>query len=462
MSVTVNEPHDNTEAAGQAPAVDKRGVSNRLNSTRLAGKMVKDYWDRLFTAKERDAHVVWYNGAALNPIFEAAGLEWCHGEAFGARLAAMHLEGPAQLAAEEHGYIGELCSYARTHLGCAVLTNRNDSDVSADMGVVDVVDQETLASRLPAPDIFVNAYAGCSTGQQWDQATFRIFDRQIPFFKVSYPTLWGNKPDSGYLTGQEWDEASEFVARELHGVIAFIEEETGRRVDMDILRESMRNIKRASELRLEAMELCKAAPTPATYWDWVASIAPINFLPGNQDLVDYFAAVKAEVQERIDQNISALPNERYRLYFDGIMNWNKLGWLADKFASHDCAVLCGRYTHNAFWQEPQLIDEDDPILGMAQHYLLCPTNHGFKTLQHLTVKDCVDFGIDGVVFHSTRTCRAFTGPQQILARTVQRDLGLQTMFFEGDVADASFYKDEILESRLEAMLEAIDVRRLQW
>lgn len=37
--------------------------------------------------------------------------------------------------------------------------------------------------------------------------------------------------------------------------------------------------------------------------------------------------------------------------------------------------------------------------------------------------------------------------------------GIQTMVLEGDVADASFYKDEILMSRLEAMLETIDVRR---
>jgi hypothetical protein len=41
----------------------------------------------------------------------------------------------------------------------------------------------------------------------------------------------------------------------------------------------------------------------------------------------------------------------------------------------------------------------------------------------------------------------------------QRELGIQTMSFEGDVADAAFYKDEMLDSRLEAMLEAIDVRR---
>ena len=51
-----------------------------------------------------------------------------------------------------------------------------------------------------------------------------------------------------------------------------------------------------------------------------------------------------------------MPNERYRLVWDGIMNWNKLGWLADKFARHGAAVVAGRYTHNAFWQEPQLID----------------------------------------------------------------------------------------------------------
>ena len=119
---------------------------------------------------------MWYNGAAVNPIFEAAGLEWCHGEAFSARLAAMHLEGPAQLAAEEHGYVGELCSYARTHLGCAVLTQ--NAGHANGTGIVGLPEQAELASRLPAPDFFVNAYAGCSTGQQWDDISFRVFGKE--------------------------------------------------------------------------------------------------------------------------------------------------------------------------------------------------------------------------------------------------------------------------------------------
>ena len=46
----------------------------------------------------------------------------------------------------------------------------------------------------------------------------------------------------------------------------------------------------------------------------------------------------------------------------------------------------------------------------------------------------------------------------VVAQMAQKK-GLQTMFFEGDVADESFYKDEVLQSRLEAMLETIDVQR---
>jgi benzoyl-CoA reductase/2-hydroxyglutaryl-CoA dehydratase subunit BcrC/BadD/HgdB len=432
-------------------------AANRLSVTKSGGQMVTDYWENTFTARERGEQVVWYNGSAVNPFFQAAGLTWCHGEAFSARLAAQHLEKPAQLAGEEYGYIGELCSYARTHLGCAVLTQqKSESDRT---GVVGMADKEELASKLPTPDFFVNAYAGCSTGQQWDDISYRVFGKEVPIFNVSLPFLWGNKPDSGYLVGQEWEEASDYVELQLHQMIQFIEEQTGRPFDMDALRQNMAYIKKAAELRREAMDLCTAAPTPATYWDWIASIAQINFIPASQALVDYFQGIKDEIQSRLDNGISAVANERYRLYFDGMMNWNKLGWLAKKFAEFDVAVVAGRYTHNAFWQEPHLIDPENPLRGMAQHYLLCPTNHGTKTLRHLTNRDCEKYGVDGLVFHSTRTCRAFTNPQRLLAKGAKNELGLPSMFFEGDVADASFYKDEILEGQLVAMLEGIDVRR---
>ena len=298
----------------------------------------------------------------------------------------------------------------------------------SETGAVDALDQAELASRLPHPDFFVNAYSGCSTGQQWDEMSYRVFGKNVPIFNVSIPFLWGNHADSGYMQGQEWEEATDYVVAQLGELIAFIEGQTGRPFDWDALSESMSYIKRASELRLEGMELCANKPTPATYWDWIASIAHINFLPGNQDLVNYFGSVRDEIAARVANGVPALENERYRLYFDGIMNWNKLGWLAKRFAEYDAAVIAGRYTHSSFWQEPQIIDAENPLRGMAQHYLICPINHSLKTLNYLTLRDCERFDIDGMVFHSTRTCRAFTNPQTLLARSAREHLGLPAMF----------------------------------
>ncbi|GAB3377107.1 2-hydroxyacyl-CoA dehydratase family protein [Spongiibacter taiwanensis] len=438
-------------------AATKPSSVNRLKSNDAGRHMISDYWERIFTANERNASVVWYNGAALNPIFQAAGLEWAHGEAFAARLSAQKLEKSAQLAAQEYGYVGELCSYARTHLGTALLAKQ--AREKFENGIVDEADRDELASRLPMPNFIVNSYAGCSTGQQWDELTMRVLGKEVPIFNVSLPFLWSNRADAGYLQGQEWEEASDYVADQLHKLIEFIEFHTKRPFDWEALREGMHYIKQAAEIRRDAMAMCRSKPTPATFWDWIASVAHINFLPAGPELVTYFSNIREEIVGRLARGETAIKDEKYRLYFDGIMNWNKLGTLARVFAEHKVAIVAGRYTHNAFWQEPHLIDTDDPIRGMAQHYLLCPTNHGFKTIKHFTEHDCDYYGLDGIVFHSTRTCRAFTGPQQMLARAMQKDHGLPSIFFEGDVADESFYKGELLESRLEAMLETIDVRR---
>lgn len=431
--------------------------ANKLVSTRSAGRLVNEYWEMVFRARQEGKLVCWYEGSAINPFLQCADVVWVHGEAYSALLAARHLEGPAQKAAEEHGYLKELCSYARTHLGCVVSNQRLQSD--PDSSVVNWADDQSLATRLPAPDMIISAYAYCSTGQQWDEITVRLFGKKIPIFNVSIPLIWGGKPDAGYLRGKEWEETSRYVERQLYAMVEFIEQRTKKKFDWDRLREMMGYVKRASQLRLEAMDLCATRPAPASFFDWIVSIAPINNLPIGPHLVDLFQSIKDEVQQRVERGEGAIENERYRLYFDGIMNWNKVGWLAEKFARYDATVICGRYTHLAFWQEPELIDPQNPVLGMSQNYLVCPINLSAPFLIEKTIDFCRKYELDGMVIHSSRTCRAFTNPQYLLAEAVTQQVGIPTTMFEGDVTDESFYKDELLNSRVETMLEAIDARR---
>ena len=435
--------------------------ANRLQTTKLNNRMVTDYWEDLFHAKEQGKLVCWYEGIQLNPILQAADIAWCHGEAMSALLAARNQELAPQAAAEEAGYDRELCSYARTHVGCAVMTQNSTPEGVASLPA-DSAEMRGLAARIPAPDMIISAYPFCSTGQQWDDILYRTFGKKVPIFNISMPWIWGNKPSAKYMSGPEFRESTDFMVKQLRECIAFIEEQTGKPYDWDRLSEIMGFVKTAAELRLEAMQLCRAKPSPASFFEWTNSIAPVNFLPGGPAIVDYFEQKKAEIQSRIDAGIGSVPNERYRLFWDGIMNWNKIGWLADKFANYDACVVSGRYTHLGFWQEPQVIDLNDPLDGMAQNYLTCPISISAPQVIDKIVDHCVDYEIDGLLLHGARTCRAFSYPQFLIADAVGKRLGMPVAMFEGDMVDESYYKDEIVNSRVEAMLEQIDAKRNRW
>ncbi|MGV0819057.1 2-hydroxyacyl-CoA dehydratase subunit D [Martelella sp. AMO21009] len=430
--------------------------ANKLKATRMGGRMVSEYWESVFRAKEEGKKVVWYNGTYIPPFFHAHDLVWVHGEAWAAMLAARHKEIGAQARGDQRGYDRELCSYARTHIGQMLIELDKVKTGTSDLDPNDPRIETML--KLPAPDMIVNAYPYCSSGQQWDDITYRMFGKKVPMLTIQIPLLWGGRKDAGYLQGEEWQQRSAYVAEQLVALTDFLAEHTGRKYDFDRLSETMGYVKKAAELRLEAMDLCTATPSPASFFDWIVSIAPVNFLPGDQRLVDYFEAVKAEIEQRIACGEGAVKDEKYRLFFDGMMNWNKVGWLADKFAAVNACVVAGRYTHMSFWQEPQLIDLANPVLGMAQNYLICPNNHGAPIMIGEIEKLCEKFHIDGVVCHASRTCRGMTNSQFLIAGSAKR-YGRQAMFFEGDVADESFYKDELLNTRLEAMVEAMDARK---
>lgn len=431
--------------------------ANRLNTASLNNQMVNDYWTGVFNAKKEGRLVCWYEGVAINPLMQAAGVSWVHGEAWSALLAARNNEVKPQVAAENRGYLKELCSYARTHIGCGVMAQRRDGQGSGP-SFAEALAGGQLAEAVPVPDFFISAYPYCSTGQQWDEMLFRLFGKKVPVFNISIPWVWGNKPDARYLSGSEFKEAVQFIVKQLRECIKFIEQRTGRPYDFDKLCEIMSYTKEAGRLRMEAMALCKAKPAPASFFDWTTSLAPVNFVSGGPKIVDYFRSVKQEIEGRIAAGVGTIPRERHRLFWDGIMNWNKIGYLANKFAGMDAAMVAGRYTHMGFWHEHECIDVNDPLEGMAINYLVCPINLSAPLMVQQIVKLCREYEIDGVVLHAARTCRAFSNPQFIIADAVQKQLGLPVAMIEGDMVDESFYKDELIDSRVEAMLEASETR----
>lgn len=429
--------------------------ANRMQITKVNNKMVNEYWEDLFRAKENGKLVCWTEGIQINPILQAADIAWCHGEAAAALLAARKEAAEPQAYMENLGYDRELCSYARTHMGCGLINQNRGASPEAMPGPSTL----TMGSRIPEPDMVIGAYPFCSTGQQWDNEVHRMFGKQLPVYNMSMPWIWGNRPNASYMSGREFREATAFMTRQLEGCVSFIEELTGKPYNWDRLTELMEYTKQAAELKIEAMRLCRSRPSPASFFEWTNSIAPVNFLPCGPKIVDYFTQKRAEIQARIDAGVGSVPVEKYRLWWDGIMNWGKIGWLSDKFAGYDACMVAGRYTHMGFWQEPQVIDPRTPLDGMAQNYLSCPISISAPQVIEKIIEHCEYYELDGLILHAAHTCRAFSYPQYLIADAVGKRLGLPVAMFEGDTVDETFYKDEMVNTRVEAMLEAIDSAR---
>ena len=363
--------------------------------------------------------------------------------------------GPGSLAGAEYGYDAELCSYARTHLGCSVLTLQEEGERS---GVLGMNDSRELAARLPSPDFFVNNYAGCSTGQQWDGISYRVFGKQLPIFGISHPFLWGNKPDAGYLRGEEWESASRYMAGQLRELISFLEAQTGRPFDYDALSEAMTYIKRAAELRREGLDLCKAKPAQATFWDWIACVAPINFLPGDQALVDYFAGVRDEIAKRLrpasrasGQEVRAVLRRHHELEQARVPvpEIRRIRRRRAVRPVHPQCLLAGAAAHRHRRSDardgpalPALPDQprhQDPGLPHAAGL------PGLRRRRHR-----LPLHPDVPRVHRTAAAAGEVGQGQA-RHTVD--------LLRGRRRRRLLYKEEILESRLVAMLEAVDVRR---
>jgi len=423
--------------------------ANRLKSGKMVNKLVNDYWLDLMNARDAGKMVVYTTGLPSGMFMAAQDMAWIHGEGYGARVAARHEEKEPQLFAEQRGYNRELCSYARTQLGCVMF---------AEMGVPPDMTVGPIASDIPLPDAVVTCYPGCSSGPQWDWAVERMSGKKIPWFNVVIPYHYGRN-GSGYMRGEEFHELVSYVTKQLKDLTKFLAEISGRPYNWDKLREQMAVIKKVGQLRNEAMEMCKATPAPASFFDWSIYIAPVNYLSGWPGTVECMEAAKAEVKERLDNHISAVPNEKYRLFWEGIMNWNRLGWMADKFANFDACVVAARYTHMAFWHEPDVIDPENPLEGIAINNLECQLNLGYPLTEERMMKLCRDYSIDGVILHGARTCRSFARSHYLMGEALSRKMGIPSTMFEGDMVDESFYQDEIVNTRIEALLESLEAKK---
>ncbi|MFC2029158.1 2-hydroxyacyl-CoA dehydratase subunit D [Chloroflexota bacterium] len=395
-----------------------RKLATSRDLTRL---MTRYYATRKVAGKVRP--LAWVTSGAPVEILIAMRVATVYPENYGALVGAQRAAVPLSRTAEEKGFSPDLCSYARCHIG-SVLDPGN-----APQG------------GLPKPDLLVASNNICGTVLKWYQALSQ--ELNVPMFLLDAPYQHGTG-----LPGH----TEHYVAAQLEEMISWVHRHTGRRLNEQRLFRTLALSNEAVSLWREIRELCRARPSPLNAPDLFLAMAPIVVLRGTKDAVTYYRKLKDEVERRVARGEGAILDERFRLLWDNIAIWYRLFRLFSLFTDAGACFVVDTYT-NA-WSAS--VDVDEPIPGLARTYSTVYINQSLQARSQQMTDLVNRFAVDGMVFHSNRSCKPYSLGQYELLEQVSSRTGVPGLILEADMCDTRLYADEPIKNRIQAFLDLLE------
>ncbi|MFH1087912.1 MAG: 2-hydroxyacyl-CoA dehydratase family protein [Chloroflexota bacterium] len=406
----------------------------RLETTKLMKGLSDGLWSDVRHAREQGKKVCWTFGPVPFEPLRAMDIPFQHLESYGARVAARQAHGELKEVAHACGYSRDMCSYARITHGRRILEQR---------GEIHRMNPDVV---YPTPD-FVAAIYSCPTQILVADNFARNYN--VPAFIFELP-FWSEQ--------SEMETVRKYFRRQMDEFILFLEEMTGRPFDYDRMRQLMVNTKKAAELRWECIQLCKAIPSPMTVFDQFISLGPIHGLRGTPQSVDYYEKLLAEVKDRVAKKIGAVPEEKYRLYWDNLAIWFKVGALSEKLASLKANIVISSYSHHP-WRYPEMVNPDEPIQSIVDQFVAVWASWTLAHSMDEITKLVEEYSLDGLLMHSSHTCRPHDIGQFDIMDVVGRRTGVPGLMIDADPTDPDFYSDAQVNSRLEAFMETLAARK---
>ncbi len=400
-----------------------------IKAQRQLKSLMTDYFlDLDRAAKDPDERVAWCTSVGPCEILTAFGFHVHFPENHGALLGAKKISHELIPRAVGAGYCAESCSYMNSDIGAA-LTGRSPL-------------QDAYGIDGPAkPDLLVYSTNQCREVQDW----FNFFGRRqnTPVLGVCPPTHLGDVTQ----------EHVAFVRGQLLELIEQIEHRFDLKLDMDRLQEVVALSSRASSLWREILDMARVLPSPITFWDSLFHMTPVILMRGSQAALDYYDQLLNELLERAYADVAAVPDERWRLYWEGMPIWPKIRELSEKFFDLRAVIAASTYC-NSWAFEPY--DGGDPLQWMARTSTEIFINRDENAKQAFLVEMFARFGIDGVIFHNARTCPNNTNSRFGMAQRLREELGMPTLVIDGDLSDIRFFSTAQTMTNIEAFIEQLE------
>lgn len=340
---------------------------------------------------------------------------------------------PLILKAEQAGYSSDNCAYVKADIGLFL---------DGGMGP---------GKPIPFPTITVCNYVGCNVYVKWfehlaDVSGSKLFILDVPFARTDQPS----PADIQYVVSQ------------LEELIALCESVSGKKFDIDELREILAHSARAEEGYARAKELCKHHPAPFdAYFDAINMMGPINVLRGTREAAEFFDVATAEFEELVAQNL-ALNEERFRTVVEGPPPYPFYKNFRNLFAKWGAVAVASTYsTVGGIWEFGFRHDPCRPLESIAEQMLRENLTNRSIVARYGQIKRYVEeWGADALVIHSIKSCRLFSAGQGDMRDYFTQKLGVPTLMVESDLEDPRYYAEAQIKNRIDAFFESLEHKKL--
>lgn len=382
---------------------------------------------------------VWYTGGVPIEILYAMDLTPVMPENYTATAATRGLSGENLEAAYGMGWNQDVCSYCRQGFGM-MADDRSEDDL--------------LYGGLPGPDVLVTHRGTCDTQQEWWEEYNRQLD--VPVYVIDVPQT-GSRED-------EHPADVDYYHQQLVELVEFLETHTSHVADERRLWRAVKRSDRLSELWKKISESTRHSPAPLTVSDQFKLMGIPALFAGTERGVELLEAVWTEVEDRIEAGVGAAKTEDYRLLWDDIAIWYDLGLLY-RLEGEGFVFVADTYSDpfGFLWESHEhpsesmvAYDVSDPLRALATPYVRNLQRQWRVDRRLEYFPEWIDyFDIDGVVFHSNRSCR----PYSLSQLPIQRELDVSNVLIDADHTDPHVFSESQSKLRLDAMKEQIRNQR---
>jgi benzoyl-CoA reductase subunit B len=418
------------------------GSIQKERSMVLQKDMIAGHYDALAQAKESGRKVVYtFVPGNLTELLRSFDLLPNLPEINALQSGMRKLSGGFIQEAEKMGHSEDVCTY-----------------VKCDIGMLKKGNLGPTGKKLPPPDLLLLSYTGCFTFMKWFELLRHEYDCPVAMLHVPYQS-----------DGQIHPHQRDYIVEQLRSeVIPKLEQVTGRPYDEERLKQSLALSAQAEDDLVWVLESAKNVPSPIdAYFGGVYYVGPLfSAFRGTAEGVEYYRTLRSEIEERLREKRGPITpdgpmtEERYRLVVEGPPNWTSFREFWKMFYDEGAVVVASSYTKvGGLYDRGFRHDPARPLESLADYCLGCYTNLGLPSRVELLVSYIRDFGADGFLINSVKSCNSFSVGQLLMLRQLEERSGVPGGFIESDLVDPRYFSSANIKNRIESYLQMLEQKR---